>query len=258
MQKMEDLIRENSELRSRLDLAEKWIRKEIQWSISKIQREQSKKWTRKAIGNIFETEWLDILTRSILDQFDDPLSHAPKYTIERLIDAEIYWQTLQRYPQMDALPIILAYQKIFDAWIEEKLVASWRIHQTHWVSHSTYWRSKEHSTDAIEADITNIRTRKYTLSIGRFYQIIMLIRGWWDQVWNLWNLVSFWKDQDSHILDVLISDEFFVPFTELMEREVFTRKRHESKGNYSDAKTIREVMVDETTRKSFLEMIFSI
>ena len=79
MQKMEDLIRENSELRSRLDLAEKWIRKEIQWSISKIQREQSKKWTRKAIGNIFETEWLDILTRRILGQFDNSLENAPKY-----------------------------------------------------------------------------------------------------------------------------------------------------------------------------------
>lgn len=57
---------------------------------------------------------------------------------------------------------------------------------------------------------------------------------------------------------MLVSDEFFVPFGELMEREVFTRKRHESKVNYSDAKRIREVMIDETARKSFLEMIFSI
>jgi hypothetical protein len=27
---------------------------------------------------------------------------------------------------MDSLPIIIAYQKILDAWIEEKLVAPWR------------------------------------------------------------------------------------------------------------------------------------
>lgn len=112
--------------------------------------------------------------------------------------------------------------------------------------------------DAIEADITNIRTRKYTLSIGRFYQIISLIRGWWELGWNLWSLVSFWREQNSERLDMLVSDEFFVPFGELMEREVFTRKRHESKVNYSDAKRIREVMIDETARKSFLEMIFSI
>lgn len=43
MQKKEDLIRENIELRSRLEFAEKWMRREIQASISKIQKEQSKK-----------------------------------------------------------------------------------------------------------------------------------------------------------------------------------------------------------------------
>ena len=56
MQNQEDLIQENIELRSRLELAEKWIRKEIQGSITKIQREQSKKGTRKAMSNMFETE----------------------------------------------------------------------------------------------------------------------------------------------------------------------------------------------------------
>lgn len=258
MQKKEDLIQENIGLRSRLELAEKWIRKEIQGSISKIQREQSKQWTRKAISNIFETEWLDILTRRILGQFDDSLNNAPKYTIERLIDAEIYWNTLQRYPQMDALPIILAYQKIFDAWIEERLIAPWRNQKVHLVSWKSHKHLINHSMDAIEVDIANIRTRKYTLSIGRFYQILSLIREWNILHSNLWNLVSFWKDQNLNMVDILVSDALFVPFTELMEREVFTRKRHESKVNYSDAKRIREVMIDATIRKSFLEMIFSI
>ena len=56
MQNQEDLIQENIELRSRLELAEKWIRKEIQGSITNIQREQSNKGTRKAMSNMFETE----------------------------------------------------------------------------------------------------------------------------------------------------------------------------------------------------------
>ncbi len=56
MQKKEDLIRENIELRTRLEFAEKWMRREIQDSISKVQKEQSKKVTRKALSNIFETE----------------------------------------------------------------------------------------------------------------------------------------------------------------------------------------------------------
>jgi hypothetical protein len=70
---------------------------------------------------------VEIITRRILDIFGPVLEHAPHYTLERLIDAEIYWETLQRYPHMDALPIVLAYQKILDAWIEERLIVDWRI-----------------------------------------------------------------------------------------------------------------------------------
>ena len=81
-----------------------------------------KKGTRKHFENIFEEEGVEIITKRILDTFGNLLDHAPKYTLERLIDAEIYWETLQRYPHMDALPIILAYQKILDAWIEEVLI----------------------------------------------------------------------------------------------------------------------------------------
>ncbi len=70
--------------------------------------------------------------------------------------------------------------------------------------------------------------------------------------------MDYWKKEIPNIFSVLMSDEFYIPFTELMEREVFNRKRHESKVNYSDAKRIREIMIDETSRKSFLELIFSI
>jgi hypothetical protein len=148
MQTREDLIRENTELKARLDLAEKWMRREIATSIDRIQKEKSTKSTRKSLANMLESESLDILTKRILDQFDDSLKRAPRYTTERLIDAEIYWQTLQKYTQMDALPIVLAYQKILDAWIEEKLIAPYRIQMQHIkIGHAI------HSTDT---DIANI------------------------------------------------------------------------------------------------------
>lgn len=245
----DDLIQENIELKSRLDFAEKWIRREIQWSISKIRKEQAKKNARIAINNIFEQEWLDILTKRILDQFDSSLDNAPKYTLERLIDAEIYWNTLQKYPHMDALPIILAYQKIFDAWIEEKLIIPFRIAQKN-IQYS-------HQNLSLDIDIQNITLKKYTLSIWRFYQILNIFREWKEIIWNVWMIISFWKESFPNTFEVLVSEEFFSEFTELMDRELFTRKRHESKVTYSDAQKIREIMIDETSRKSFLEMIFS-
>jgi hypothetical protein len=250
MIKKDDLIQENIELKARLDLAEKWMRREVANSIDRIDREKSTRSTRKSLTNMFESEWLDILTKRILAQFDDSLSNAPKYTIERLIDAEIYWQTLQRYPQMDALPIVLAYQKILDAWIEDRLIVPYRTKMQHIkIGHAI------HSTDA---DITNIIQKWYTLSIGRLYQLLSLIRDGVDISPMTESLIAYWQKEIANTLAVLISDECFVPFSDLIALEVFSRKRHEGKVNYSDAEKIRGVMVDATSTKSFLEMIFSV
>ncbi len=250
MQKKEDLIQENIELRSRLELAEKWMRREIATSIIRIQKEKIAKRTRASVAKIWKEDGLDLITGKIHTQFAPILESAPKYTLERLIDADIYWHTLQQYPHMDALPIVLAYQKILDAWIEQTLIASFRI------SLKNSPLSMEHSK--LDIDIVNIFTKNYTLSLGRLYQILQTIRGNNTLSPILCNLVTYWKEHNSALLAVLISDTFFVPFTELIEREVFTRKRHESKVTYSDAKIIREVMIGNISQKSFLEMIFSI
>jgi hypothetical protein len=120
-----------------------------------------------------------------MDQFGDILDHAPRYTLERLIDAEIYWQTLQQYPQMDALPIALAYQKILDAWIEERLVAPWR---------EKMKDSRFQIQDStLDRDIANIFTKKYTLSIGRLFQIISLIHDGELLSPIIQSLISYWQ-----------------------------------------------------------------
>lgn len=77
---------------------------------------------------------------------------------------------------MDALPIIIAYQKIFDTWIEQQLIAPWRNQKIQRTMKSTHSHPMSYNLDQIEIDIANIRNKKYTLSIGRFYQIILCIR----------------------------------------------------------------------------------
>lgn len=72
------------------------------------------------------------------------------------------------------------------------------------------------------------------------------------------HLIIYWQKEIPNTLEILISDNCYLPFSELVELEVFSRKRHEGKVSYNDAKRIREVMVDASSRKSFLEMIFSI
>lgn len=274
----DDLIRENHELRAKLEFAQAWMRREVATSISRIQEEQSQKSTRIAMKNIFETEWLDILTRKVLWKFDTSLKNAPKYTLERLIDAEIYWNTLQQYPQMDALPIIIAYQKILDAWIEERLVAPFRHREWSKAERGDPGTKNKNSSNIsgllrasqwLEQDIVNLIEKKYTLSIGRLYQLVQYIRDSGVSVISskaivesrnlapiLRELILFWKMNSSDTLDILVSDDFFVAFKSLMEREVFSRKRHGSKVTYSDARFTRDILIDASQKKGLFEMMF--
>jgi hypothetical protein len=170
-----------------------------------------------------------------MDQFGDILPNSPEYTLERLIDAEIYWQTLQQYPQMDALPIALAYQKILDAWIEERLVALWR---------EKMKDARFQIQDAtLDRDIANIITKKYTLSIGRLFQIISFIHDGEALSPIIQSLTSYWQREIPHTLDILRSDDFFTSFSELISLEIFSSKRHEKKVSYSDAKVMREIVI---------------
>ena len=237
MQTKDDLIRENAELRGRLELAEQWMQREVQTAMRHIQKQEVQSATRKHFSNLLEEEGVDIIARRIHDTFGDNLEHAPEYTLERLIDAEIYWQTLQKYPTMDGLPIVLAYQKIFDAWVEAKLISAWRKNNK-WSTKGGMFMSP------IDRDIQNILTKDYTLSIGRFYQILKMVRDNEKLPLFVSALVEFWKKEIPEILATLVSDAFFLPFSLLMEREIFTKKRHEKKVTFSDVKKTRWLLLE--------------
>lgn len=169
----EQLIQENKTLQQRLSVAEKWMQREIQSSLSSIQKSRLKDTTRSHFANIFEIEGMALVNQKVRNIYTNILKNAPKYTLERLIDAEIYWQTLQKYPTLDALPIIILYQKIFDSWIEEYIIAPWRNHQ----KFSIYPNfSDQKIPSSLEQDLHNIITKGYTLSIGRLYALILLTR----------------------------------------------------------------------------------
>ncbi|NRH20426.1 hypothetical protein HOO68_00060 [Candidatus Gracilibacteria bacterium] len=259
--KKDDLIQENISLRSRLDLALGWMKREVKTAKNTIQKKQVQSVTRKHFSNLFEQEGIDIIVRRIHSGFGDSIKNAPEYTLERLIDAEIYWQTLQKYPTVDGLPVILAYQKILDSWIEENLVEDFRIRHREERSDpgnnngifSSNWIASNHS-QGLEKDIQNITLKKYTLSIGRLYQILSLVREGKNIDGLLSDLISFWRNNIPEVFDILVSDEFFLPFSELMDREIFTKKRHENKVTFADAKKVREVLIESN---NLLRLIFS-
>ena len=52
----DDLISENHELRAKLELAQKWMQREVADSISRIQEERSRKYVRVALQNVFQKD----------------------------------------------------------------------------------------------------------------------------------------------------------------------------------------------------------
>ena len=63
------------------------------------------------------------------------------------------------------------------------------------------------------------------------------------------SLVSYWQKEIPNIFRTLISDECFVPFSDLIALELFSRKRHEGKVNYSDAQFTRDILIDASEKK---------
>lgn len=101
----------------------------------------------------------------------------------------------------------------------------------------------------IERDIQNILTKDYILSIGRLYQILKMIRDNEKLPLLVSELVDFWKKEFPEIFSMLVSDTFFLPFSELMEREIFTKKRHEKKVTFGDVKKAREIVLQKILKQ---------
>jgi len=243
MKDRKTLLVENAILESKLALAEKWMQREVQGAITHIQKQKKIKNSRMYFENTFETEGINMITQSITDTFWWNLEYAPKYTLERLIDAEIYWYTLQKYPKMDALPVVLAYQKVFDAWIHETLIVPWKIQRKASLLEGKLISS---NTIGIEKDLQNILEKNYTLSVWRLYQILEIARSFeWDsEFWYfMHDILGFWEKNTPSLFSFLKSEEFFSPFSLLISLEVFTKKRHEMKVNYKEAMTTRQIIL---------------
>lgn len=234
MPKIEDLIRENEELKARLKNCQNWMMRQVAESRLQIEKAKAKISGRHYFVSSFETEVVENIDEMIRTYFGEDLKNAPKFTLERLHDAEIYWNTLQKFSHIDALSIVLSYQKILDAYFE-KFTDIFHSKKS-MINHT-------HEYSQIEHDILQVIEKQYTLSLGRWYQLIQSVRQWEDQSPIMRSFIGTIEWQFPHIFRHLTSDEVFLALSELIEGEYFSHKRHTSKVSYIDAKTIREVCV---------------
>ena len=229
-----DLIRENKELKSRLLFAEKWMQREVKNARHHIEKEKQKKTTRKHFSNIFEEEGIDIITKNIYQNFWSSFQNAPPYTLERLIDAEIHWKTLQTHPYMDGFVVVALYQKILDDWLEEAIVKKFR---SSFNKSNLSLLSHEH----IDEDIRKVLDKNYRLSVGRFYQILATQKSSTKKMTYTYEFLSFYRSLESTEYGIN-SSKILGLVWKIVELWVFGSKRHSQKITYTEVKTTRNLL----------------
>ena len=229
-----DLIRENKELKSRLLLAEKWMQREVKNARHHIEKEKQRKATRKHFSNIFEEEGIDIITKNIYQTFWSSLKNAPPYTLERLIDAEIHWKTLQTHPHMDGFVVVALYQKILDDWLEEAIVKKFR---SFFNKSNLSLLSQEH----IDEDIRKVLDKNYRLSFGRFYQILATQKSNAKKMTYTSAFLSFYNNLEN--TEFTFNSSQILPLLwKMVESWIFGSKRHSQKVTYMEVKITRNLL----------------
>ena len=184
------------------------MRREVQGSLKNIKHSQIKKTTRGYFDNVFEEEAHDIIHEKMHGYFAEYMNLIPEHAKKRIFDSEVQWYVLQKYPRMDAIGMVILYQKILDNWIEDTIISQFRKSM------------KNHTFENIT--LRNILKKKYTLSFGRFYEWIQ------DPGAEEFQTLTTWLHSEfAYIADRIFSQDFVTLIASIMERDIFSLKRHQ-------------------------------
>lgn len=240
------LEQENTELKRKLKVSQIWMEKEVRESAHKIATRRVGKMTVDEKTDFLTQNQEEIITNRIRGYFGELLLlNAPKNTVEYLVDAEISYFTLMKIATGDGVGVISSFTKILDALIETIITAQFRKYVLK--QGPVILRAN----DPLEKALYLVISKKYTLSTGRLYALIRGIRNNEKQLEFASDFTRY-LEKYSTLGTLLTSDEFFLPYRDLIEGEVFGGKRHSGRITGEETKKIREILVGEYTHKTGL------
>lgn len=232
-----ELIEENIFLKKKLEEAMKWMRRQIEESRLIVAKDEIKKANKILRIEYLDTEQVNIITRNIETYFE--WLKLPKYAKERIIDAELHWYQLQKYPKMDGSAVLISYQKIFDDITESSIGNPFKKYLE---------QNRNNIPEKINKNILNLIKKDYSLSFSRFYNIIMDSSDEGGiKLENEW--IIFLKQKIPSIFQLLQKNEFMNSYKQLMNLEVFWKKRHSEKISYSETKLARSLIIGDFQNK---------
>ncbi|MDD5197249.1 MAG: hypothetical protein PHN60_00090 [Candidatus Gracilibacteria bacterium] len=230
----QELEKENEKLKHHLEIATRWMRREVEESIHKISKRKVNKMTETGRDDFLRENQGAIISKCIQDYFGDLLLlNAPKETIEYLISSEISFYNLGKNPSLDGFSVIGSYHKILDVWVEQMIVNQFR-----------KFAQKKGATvlrvnDPMEKALHSVVTKKFIFSLGRLYGLLKMIRNG-EKLYDFGQTFREYLDKYPDLRNMLLSDRFFLLFEKVIESDVFGGKRHQGSISLSDTKNTRK------------------
>ena len=123
----EALILENTELKRKLAVSQRWMEREVRDSTHKIATKRVGKMSIVDRDEFLGQNQEQIIANRIRGYFGELLLlNAPKNTVEHLVDSEISYFSLTKTTSGDGIGVISSYTKILDSLIESLVTHQFR------------------------------------------------------------------------------------------------------------------------------------
>jgi hypothetical protein len=246
VQDIQELLRENTELKRKLEVSRIWMAREVQSSTHKIATRRVGKMSIGDRDDFLGQNQEEIIANRIRGYFGELLLlNAPKNTVEHLVDSEISYFSLGKSTNGDGIGVVGSYTKILDSLIESIITNQFR-----------KFVAKQgavilRNNDPLEKALYLVVSKKYILSTGRLYGLLKSVRRG-ESLLEFSGLFKRYLEKYSGLGAFLLGDDFFLRYSELIEGEVFAGKRHTGKISREETQKVRGLLVGDFTDKKGL------
>ena len=237
LEEIKKLQAEIESLKKKLKIAKNWMEREVKANVHKISKKKVSRLSED-IKESFLRENIEEVISSRINNFfwDLLLLNAPNGTIEAIITSEIAFFNMSKNPTIDGFSVISGYHKVLDLYIES------------FVSNNFRKFCKKNNqiilrvNDPLEKALNLVVTKKYILSVGRFYALIKMIRDW-EKLYDYWLAFKKYTEKYSDLNSLVWDDNFFAKMTALNKSEVLSSKRHSGNISKKDTTEARNILI---------------
>lgn len=243
---LEQLKKENLDLRRKLSIAKLWMEREVRSHVKRLAKWKVSKMTMETKDMFFWENIEEIITKKISDFFGEIiLLNVPATVIENIISAEINYFNLRENPNADWLWVITSYHKSLDTLIESFITKWFRKFA------KKKWQTQLRRNDSLEKSLNSVVNLWYILSVWRLFHIISLIKED-EELFDYGKCFKEYLTKYDFISDILFNEDFFKNFESLVDSEILGKKRHVWKISFIETRTARNLLIWDFSDKSSL------